>query len=248
MNEATQGLFHISSSVKVYSPSGRSCAAARHEVLMEVATTEASPLSTARHASDPDLALVEASINGDISAFEKLVRRYSRSLLRIADQVTHNLDDAQEAVQGAFLKAYQSLRRFEGNSRFSTWLTRIALNESLGILRKRRRCTIQEIPLDFKDPRTCSLPLQIADWRPNPEHLYSQVELRQILRKALLGISPALRVVFVHRDVEGLSIAETATILDLAPTAVKVRLHRARRQLRERLNEHFRKAKLGHRT
>jgi RNA polymerase sigma-70 factor, ECF subfamily len=213
---------------------------------MEIAMIEAQPLSPARYAteyaSDPDLPLVEASINGNISAFEELVRRHSQSLLRIADQVVHNLDDAQEAVQEAFLKAYQSLRQFRRTSRFSTWLTRIALNESIGLLRKRRT---QEISLEYRDPRADNSPLQIADWHPDPECLYGQVELRRILRTALLGLRPSLRVVFVLRDVEGLSVAETAAILDLTTSTVKVRLHRARLQLRDILSRYFRQSTAG---
>ena len=212
------------------------------------AMIEAPLLSQARHASDPDLALVEASINGDISAFEELVRRHSHSLLRIAGQVTHNLEDAEEAVQEAFLKAYQSLRQFQGHSRFSTWLIRIALNESIALLRKRKTGRIQEISLEYRDLRANNSPPQIADWHPDPECLYGQVELRRILRTALLGLRPALRVVFVLRDIEELSVAETAAILDLAPGSVKVRLHRARLQLRDILSRHFRQGAAGLRS
>lgn len=214
---------------------------------MEISSMEKLPLAAARYANDPDLELVQASINGDISAFEKLVRRHSQPMLRVADQVTNNLDDAEEAVQEAFLKTYQNLRRFQGHSKFSTWLTRIVLNESIGILRKRRRISIEEISLDCQDSRTDNLPLQIADWYPDPECIYGQVELRQILRSTLMGLSPALRVVFVMRDVEGFSISETATILDLAQGTVKVRLHRARLELRERLTQHFRESPVGFR-
>ena len=87
---------------------------------MEIATIETFPVPAAHYDSDHDLVLVEAAIGGDVSAYEKLVRQYSHSLLRVADQVTHNLEDAQEAVQESFLKAYQNLRQFRGNSKFST--------------------------------------------------------------------------------------------------------------------------------
>lgn len=209
---------------------------------MQHAMIDAPPLSEVHHVIDPDLALVEASIGGDIAAFEELVRRHSHSMIRVADQVTRNLDDAQEAVQEAFLKAYQNLRQFRGRSKFSTWMTRIALNESIEILRKQKRNASREISLDYRDSRTDNLPMQTVDWHPDPERIYGQVELQRILRSALSGLRPALRVVFVLRDVEGLSIAETATALDLAPGTVKVRLHRARLELRERLSRYFQRS------
>jgi RNA polymerase sigma-70 factor (ECF subfamily) len=206
---------------------------------MEVAMIEDSAQSATRHAPDDDMALVEASMSGDITAFEELVRRYDRKLLRIALQVTHNQEDAQEAVQETFLKAYQKLNQFRGNSKFSTWLIRIALNEALMTLRRQRRYS-RELPLEYEDPNDNKLPLDVADWSPNPEQLYSRSELQEILRKALEGLSPALRVVFVLRDVEVLSIKETAAALDLHPSAVKARLLRARLQLRENLSKFFR--------
>jgi RNA polymerase sigma-70 factor (ECF subfamily) len=176
-------------------------------------------------------------MSGDIAAFEELVRRYDRKLLRIALQVTHNQEDAQEAVQETFLKAYQKLHQFRGNSKLSTWLIRIALNESLMTLRRRRYT--QELPLEYEDPNGEHLPLDVADWSPNPEQLYSRSELQEILRKALEGLPPALRIVFVLRDLEVLSIKETAAALDLHPSAVKARLLRARLQLREKLSRVF---------
>jgi len=206
---------------------------------MEVAMIEDSAQSATRHALDDDLTLVEASMRGDIAAFEELVRRYDRELLRIALRVTQNQEDAQEAVQETFLKAYQKLNQFRGNSKLSTWLIRIVLNESLMTLRRRRRYT-QELPLEYEDPNGEHLPLDVADWSPNPEQLYSRSELQEILRKALEGLPPALRVVFVLRDVEGLSTNETSAALDLGPSAVKARLFRARLQLREKLSKFFR--------
>jgi RNA polymerase sigma-70 factor (ECF subfamily) len=190
---------------------------------------------------DEDRMLVEASANGDIAAFEALVGKYDRKLLRIALRVTDNLDDAQEAVQDALLKAYQKLTQFEGKSKFSTWLIRITMNECLMKLRKRNR-SAQEISLDEGDGDGHVAPLDVADWSPNPEQLYSRSELQEILGKQLQGLRPGLRAVFVLRDIEGLSIAETATALGLHPAAVKARLLRARLQLREQLSRYFRKA------
>jgi RNA polymerase sigma-70 factor (ECF subfamily) len=206
---------------------------------MEVAAKQGMAQSATLDTVDEDLALVEASTSGDIAAFEELVRRYDRKLLRIAQQVTHKLEDAEEVVQETFLKVFQKLNQFQRNSKFSTWLIRIALNESFLKLRKRRSYA-QESPLEYEDPNGDHLPLDVADWSPNPEQLYSRSELQEILRKALEELLPALRVVFVLRDVEGLSIKEAAAVLDLHPSAVKARLYRARLQLREQLGKYFR--------
>ena len=206
---------------------------------MDASVIEDLAQSAERYTADEDLALVEASTRGNIAAFEELVRRYDRKLLRIAQQVTHSLEDAQDAVQESFLKAYQKLTQFQGNSKFSTWLIRITLNESLMKLRKRRSCG-QEPPLDYKDPHGEDLPLDVADWSPSPEQLYSRSELQAILRMALEELPPSLRVVFVLRDVEGLSTDETSAALDLGRSAVKARLLRARLHLREKLSKYFR--------
>ena len=186
-----------------------------------------------------DLDLVHAAKNGDVSAFEQLVGRYDRKLLRIAQHVTHNREDAQDAVQEAFLKAFQHLAQFREDSQFSTWLIRITVNQSLMKLRKQR--SVREVSLD-EDFQTDGdiLPIEVADWAPNPEERYRTSELRDILAKMLEDVQPILRTVFVLRDIEGLSIVQTAEVLDLSHTAVKARLWRARLQLRERLNKYFR--------
>jgi RNA polymerase sigma-70 factor (ECF subfamily) len=188
-------------------------------------------------ASD-DLDLVHATQNGDVSAFEQLVTRYNRKLFRIAQGVTHNTEDAQDAVQEAFLKAFQNLGQFREQSQFSTWLIRITLNQSLMKLRKQRATKEVSLDNDFQADGD-TLPMEVADWAPNPEQLYWAVELREILLKALSEMRPILRAVFVLRDVEGLSIDQTAEVLNLKQTAVKSRLWRARLQLREHLNKYF---------
>src|ERR1700727_304905 len=192
-------------------------------------------------ASD-DLDLVHATQNGDISAFEQLVGRYDRKLLRIALSVTHNREDSQDVVQEAFLKAFQNLGQFREHSQFSTWLIRITLNQSLMKLRKQR--TVREVSLeeDFQAGGEM-LSMEVADWSPNPEELYRVSELRQILIKTLEELPRILRTVFVLRDIEALSIDQTAAVLNLSHTAVKARLWRAPLQLRELLCEYFRKHK-----
>jgi RNA polymerase sigma-70 factor (ECF subfamily) len=140
------------------------------------------------------------------------------------------------------LKAFQHLGEFREDSQFSTWLIRITVNQALMKLRKQR--TNKEVPLDedFQADEDM-LPRELADWAPNPEELYRASELRDILIKALEELRPILRTVFVLRDIEGLSIDQTAEVLDLSPSAVKARLWRARLQLRERLSEYFIKHK-----
>jgi RNA polymerase sigma-70 factor (ECF subfamily) len=184
--------------------------------------------------------LVEAARGGDISAFESLVRRYDRNVFRIAQHITQNREDAEDVVQDAFLKAYQNLGQFQGQSKFYTWLVRIAVNEALMRLRRRRPERMVSIDEDVKTEED-SMPREIADWSPNPEQQYTQAELKDILGKTIQGLPPSFRTVFVLRDVEGLSTEETASALELSVPAVKSRLLRARLQLRERLNKYFKR-------
>jgi RNA polymerase sigma-70 factor (ECF subfamily) len=191
----------------------------------------------ARTALD-DMALVHACKRGDAAAFEQLVRRYDRRLLSIAQHVTHNREDAQDAVQEAFLKAFRKLTQFQENSQFSTWLIRITVNESLMKLRKQRSTREVSIEEDFQSDEDMG-PFELADWSPGPENLSREAELRNILRNTLQELQPSLRVIFVLRDIEGLSTEEAAEVLELTPVAVKARLWRARLQLRERLSKYF---------
>jgi RNA polymerase sigma-70 factor (ECF subfamily) len=199
-----------------------------------------SPQFAMTAAASEDGTLVRASRAGDVAAFEELVKRYDSKLLRIALHVTHNREDAQDAVQEAFLKAFQKLEQFQENSKFSTWMFRITVNESLMKLRKQRRQREVSIDQDFQAGEDM-LPREIADWAPNPEERYRARESREILIEVLQQLEPGLRVVFVLRDIEGLSLEQTAEALDLSVSAVKARSWRARLQLRERLNKYFRK-------
>ena len=186
-----------------------------------------------------ELALVQAAKRGDDSAFEELVRRYDRNVFRIAQHITQNREDAEDVVQEAFLKAYGNLAQFQEQSKFYTWLVRIAVNEALMKLRRRRPERTVSLDEEIKTEDD-SLPREIADWSPNPEQQYNQSELREILSKTIQGLPPGFRTVFVLRDVEGLSTEETAAALELSVPAVKSRLLRARLQLRERLSRYFR--------
>jgi RNA polymerase sigma-70 factor (ECF subfamily) len=194
-----------------------------------------------RAETNDDFDLVQASKNGNVTAFAQLVKRYDRKLFRIAQSVTHNREDSQDAVQEAFLKAYQHLGDFRGDSQFSTWLIRITLNQSLMKLRKLRRTKEMSLDEDFGIDQDV-LPREVIDWAPNPEQLYSVSELRNILIKTIGELRPILRAVFVLQDLEGLSTDQTAEVLNLSQSAVKSRLWRARLQLRERLNKYFGKS------
>jgi RNA polymerase sigma-70 factor, ECF subfamily len=209
-------------------------------------TTDRGRLAVTAPASD-DLELAHATKNGDVGAFEQLVKRYDRRLLRIAQSVTHNTEDAKDAVQDTFLKVFQNLGQFREESQFSTWLFRITVNQSLMKLRKQR--AIKEVSLDEDfQADVDTLPMEVIDWAPNPEQVYRQSELRDILISALKELAPTLRTVFVLRDIEGLSIDQTAEALALSHAAVKARLWRVRMQLRERLTKYFAKQPESART
>jgi RNA polymerase sigma-70 factor (ECF subfamily) len=188
----------------------------------------------------PDVALVERVRAGDIAAYDTLVHKYERQIFRIAQHITQNREDAEDVMQDAFVKAFEKLDQFQGNSKFYTWLVRIAVNESLMRLRKRRTGKMVSIDEDLETDEG-TVPRDLADWAPNPEDNYSQAELAEILRKTIQGLPPGFRVVFVLRDVDGLSTEETAESLGLSIPAVKSRLLRARLQLRERLSRYFRR-------
>jgi len=191
-----------------------------------------------------ELSLVHAAKAGDLGAFEELVKRYDRNVFRIARHITQSREDAEDVVQDAFLKAFQNLKNFQENSKFYTWLVRIAVNEAL--MRLRRRRTGQMVSLD-EDIQTedDTMPREVADWSPNPAQLYDQGELREILQRTIQGLPTGFRTVFVLRDVEGLSTEETAAALNLSIPAVKSRLLRARLQLRERLSKYFKSREGG---
>ena len=190
----------------------------------------------------PDVALVARAREGDTSAFEQLVRQYDRQIFRVAQHITQNREDAEDITQDAFFKAYQKLDQFQGNSKFSTWLVRIAVNESLMRLRKRKTSKTVSMDQDVQTEEG-SIPRDFAEWRPNPEQIYNQGELGDILRKTIQGLPPGFRTVFTLRDIENLSTEETAEALGLSVPAVKSRLLRARLQLRERLSRYFKQQK-----
>jgi RNA polymerase sigma-70 factor, ECF subfamily len=173
------------------------------------------------------------------TAFDELVKHYERRVFRLAQNITRNYEDAEDVVQNAFVKAFQNLPGFRGDSCFYTWLVRITVNEALMNIR-RRRCH-KEVSIDeSKETDDSCVPLEIEDWGPNPEQRYSQQELQQILATTINELKPGCRTVFQLRDVDGLSTEETAQALALSSSAVKTRLRRARMMLRDSLNKYFR--------
>ena len=184
--------------------------------------------------------LVAKAKAGDHLAFSALVEHYERRVFRMAKQITQNDEDAEDVLQETFLKAYSHLEDFQGNSKFYTWLVRIAVNEALMKLRKRR--SDKTVPLDDPiDTGEDVVVREIAVWEDDPEQRYSREELGGILDDAIQGLKPAYRTVFVLRDIEELSIEETAEALGLSISAVKSRLLRARLQLREKLTRLFKR-------
>jgi RNA polymerase sigma-70 factor (ECF subfamily) len=177
---------------------------------------------------------------GDTGAFTELAERYQRKIFRLAQNITQNREDAEDVLQETFLKAYQHLPEFEGHSKFYTWIVRIAVNEALMKLRKRKwdKTVWLDEPVSVGEETVAR---EIAVWEDNPEQRYSQEELREILDKAVNGLAPPYRTVFALRDMEGLSTEETAEALELTIPAVKSRLLRARLQLRDKLTAFFKK-------
>lgn len=186
---------------------------------------------------DDEAQLVAAAKSGDAASFNELVNRYERKIFRLAQNITQNREDAEDVMQEAFLKAYTHLQNFQGDSRFYTWLVRIAVNEALMKLRKRRpgEFSLDE-PVEGDDD---FMPREIADWGPLPDQRYERNQLNSILSEAIEKLEPDFRVVFVLRDVEELSTEETARLLGLSVPAVKSRLLRARLRLRQKLNRFF---------
>ena len=191
-------------------------------------------------ASTDELQLVNRARAGDAAAFNSLVERYERKIYRLAKNITQNDEDAEDVLQDTFLKAYEHLPDFQGNSKFYTWLVRIGVNEALMKLRKRK--TDRTVPLDEPvDTGEETVVREIAVWDEDPEKKYSQEELGQILNEAVQSLKPAFRTVFVLRDIEELSTEETAQSLNISIPAVKSRLLRARLQLREKLTRFFKR-------
>ncbi len=176
--------------------------------------------------------------SGDRAEIARLVDTYSTNIYRLALKMLANPQDAEDVLQNTFLKAIQALSKFEGRSSLSTWLYRIAVNESLMLIRRRK----SEIDIASKtedDEESELLLTQFTDWCCLPESELMSSEAQGYLDEAIQELSEKLRLVFILRDIEKLSITETSETLEISESAVKLRLLRARLQLREMLSKYY---------
>ena len=182
--------------------------------------------------------LLDALKAGDREAFSRLVDLTSAHVYRVALQILGSSQDAEDAMQETYIKAMHSLADFEGRSSLTTWLYRIAVNEALMLVRKRKpqMMVMEQSDVDLKDEND---PKEIIDWCCLPEGEMLSSESRRFLDQAVQNLPPKLRMVFVMRDLEGLSIQETAAALDVTESVVKTRLLRARLALRETLSVYY---------
>jgi RNA polymerase sigma-70 factor (ECF subfamily) len=185
-----------------------------------------------------DIELVHRSQAGELDAFEALTTRYEQRVFSLARRMLRQEQDAEDVTQQTFLSALENLKGFRGEASFATWLFRIATHAALKVIRKRKG--LETVSLEAATEGTDSVdaiphPEFIADWRQSPEELVQRNETRRLLDEALARLDEKHRLVFLLRDVEGLSIKETADALGLSEANTKVRLLRARLQLREQL-------------
>ncbi|SRR5882762_665813 len=190
--------------------------------------------SSHRLVTQEEAALVAGAKIGDAAAFELLVQRHERKILSLAQRMTRNREDAEDVVQQSFQKAFVHLKNFEGESLFSTWLTRIAINEALMLLRRRRGS--REVPIaESNTEDETALPLDIPDAGPNPEDSCLQREQERILSAAVNELTPGMRKAIELRELGELSTGETAQIMGLSVGAVKARVFHGRRKLQKTL-------------
>jgi RNA polymerase sigma-70 factor, ECF subfamily len=182
-------------------------------------------------------ALVERAKSGDQSAFRAIMDQHNRRLYRVARAVMKDDSEAEDVVQETYLRAFSNLAKFRGESSLATWLTRIALNEAMGRKRKQRiTVTLESVETAQEDTSAQIIQFPAMSTETDPERSAAQREIRILLERAMDALPEAFRLVFVMRDVEEMSIEETATYLGIRPETVKTRLHRARRLLRQSLD------------
>ena len=191
-----------------------------------------------------DAELVRRAKAGDLSAFEELVNRYERRIWTLAKRMVRHQEDAEDVTQETFLTALEHLDELRDEERFGAWLVQIATRHAFRVLEQRKRLPTQSLDeltdeTDGDEEGIIPHPEFIADWRENPETLLMRAETRQLIEQALNELPEKYRAVFLLRDVEGLSVKETAQALGISEANVKVRLLRARLQLREKLTRYF---------
>jgi len=194
-------------------------------------------LNTTSVNKDFDDKLVAAAKRGDTQAFKELVLRHRQRVVAVAQRITNNREDAEDVAQDSFHKAFLYLDAFQEKSRFSTWLTRIAMNEAFMLLR-RRRGVVEVLPDNADDGRKPG-PEAFVDHSPNPEESYLRRERADLLTEAINRLGSTIRTTILLRDIEERSVKETAQILGASITAVKARVFQGRRKLRRTLDTGF---------
>jgi RNA polymerase sigma-70 factor (ECF subfamily) len=194
-------------------------------------------LAATKSQVDPsEVELIQRVLRGENEAFRELMRPCEHAVFMATQAILQNEADAEDAAQEAVLKAFTNLAKFRGDSKFSTWLIRIATNEAFMKLRKERRQKLHDsLDEHRQDEEGDYIPRDFADWREIPSEAVQKKELRQALSQALASLTPKHREVFVLRDVQHFTIAETAQLLGIRESAVKTRLMRARLQMRDAL-------------
>jgi len=192
-------------------------------------------MNSSKHSEEFSLDALRA---GDRAEFARLVETYHELIYRLAIKMLNNPQDAEDVLQETFIKAYRHLKGFDGRSSLSTWLYRIATNEALMLLRRKKPVQVS-VDETIETEEGEVEPLQIVDWCCIPEEELMSAEARMHLDRAIDNLPASLRVVFILRDIQRLSTRETGEVLNLSETAVKTRLSRARLRLREELSSYY---------
>jgi RNA polymerase sigma-70 factor (ECF subfamily) len=178
--------------------------------------------------------MIASILGGETHLFHELIRPYERSVYVMALSFLHNEADAEDVAQEAFLKAYRNLSSFRGESKFGTWLISITLNEARSRIRRKSAVKMESLDEPADEDGHVS-PALLRDWREIPSESLERQEMRHLLQEAISSLPPIYREIFLLRDVEELSIAETVEVLQITAVSVKVRLHRARMMLQKSL-------------
>jgi RNA polymerase sigma-70 factor (ECF subfamily) len=211
------------------------------ELMGGIDGANATSSSADRLVAEEDAVLVAAAKTKDTRAFELLVDRHERRIFSMAQRMTRNREDAEDIVQQSFHKAFIHLKKFEGESLFSTWLTRIAINEALMLLRRKSRS--REVPIEESSTKNeAALPLAFPDSGRNPEESCLDRERERILSVAVNKLKPGIRKAIELRELGELSTEETAQVMGLSVATVKGRVFHGRRKLRETLRGHVESA------
>lgn len=182
----------------------------------------------------PDRQVVDRVLQGDGASFELIMRRHNRRLYRIARGILRNETEAEDAVQAAYVRAFEKLEEYRGTGPFSAWLAKIAVNEALGRLRRAGPATNVSLD-DPEHEEEANFMVELTDYGPSPEQSAARGEFRRLLETAIDALPDAYRLVFILRGAEEMSVTETAACLELAEATVKTRYHRARKILQQHL-------------